>query len=117
MPQLHAGFLYGIPALMAGQIVLSMAEQIPAQGGWLGFAAGLLATVGVLLMVFGARLIRPGWGLSTLFGSGGFLELIGEHLLESVPALAWLAWMTGVLLLMIAWLVAARAVWRLARPR
>jgi hypothetical protein len=78
MPQLHAGFLYGIPALMAGQILLSMAEQIPAQGRWFGFAAGLL---------------------------------------ESVPSFAWLAWMAGVLLLTVAWLVAARTVWRLARPQ
>ena len=116
MPQLHTGFLYGIPALMAGQIVLSMAEQIPARGRWFGFAAGLLGTVGVLLMVHGARLIRPGWGLSTLFGSGGFLELIGEHLLDGVPLVAWIAWMAGVLLSTIAWLVTARTVWRLARP-
>jgi hypothetical protein len=50
MPQLHAGVLYGVPALMAGQIVLSMAEQIPAPGRWFGFAAGLLGTVGVMLM-------------------------------------------------------------------
>jgi len=87
MPQMHAGFLYGIPALMAGQIVLAMAEQIPAQG------------------------------LSTLFGSGGFLELVGEHLLDGVPALAWLAWMADALLLTVAWLVAARTVWRFARSR
>ena len=85
MPQMHAGFLYGIPALMAGQIVLAMAERIPAQG------------------------------LSTLFGSGGFLELVGEHLLDGVPALAWLAWMADTLLLTVAWLVAARTVWRFAR--
>jgi hypothetical protein len=117
MPQLHARFLYGIPALMAGQIVLSMAEQIPAQGRWFGFAAGLLGTVAVLLMVLGARLIRPGWGLSTLFGSGGFLELVGEHLLDGAPPFAGIAWMTGFLLLTVAWLVAARTVWRLLRSR
>ena len=89
MPQLPAGVLYGVPALLAGQIVLTMAEQIPADAGWAGFAAGLLGTAGVMLMVFGARQIRPGWRLSILFGSGGFLELFGEHFLDSMPVLAW----------------------------
>ena len=42
MPQLPAGVLYGVPALLAGQIVLTMAEQIPAAAGWAGFAAELL---------------------------------------------------------------------------
>ena len=115
MPQLPAGVLYGVPALLAGQIVLTMAEQIPADAGWAGFAAGLLGTAGVMLMVFGARQIRPGWRLSTVFGSGGFLELFGEHFLDSVPALAWPVWMAGVALLTVGWLVAARDVWRLAR--
>jgi hypothetical protein len=117
MPQLPASVLYGVPALLAGQIVLTMAEQIPAEGGWAGFAAGLLGTVGVMLMVFGARQIRPGWWLSSLFGIGGFLELVGEHFLDSQPALAWLAWTAGVAVLTIAWLIAARDVWQLARPR
>jgi hypothetical protein len=115
MPQLHAGVLYGVPVIMGGQILLAIAEQIPAQGRWCGFAAGLLGAVGVMLMVFGARLVQPGWGLSALFGSGGFLELTGDHLRESGPALAWIAWMAGVLLLTVAWLVAARAIWRLVR--
>jgi hypothetical protein len=44
MPQLPTGVLSGVPALMAGQIVLTMAEQIPAEGRWAGFAAGLLAS-------------------------------------------------------------------------
>jgi len=114
MPQLPAGVLYGVPALLSGQIVLTMAEQIPADAGWAGFAAGLLGTAGVMLMVFGARQIRPGWRLSTVFGSGGFLELFGEHFLDSVPALAWPVWMAGVALLTVG-LVAARDVWRLAR--
>ena len=117
MPQLPTGVLYGVPALLAGQMVLTMAEQIPAEGRWAGFAAGLLGTVGVVLMVFGAREIRPGWWLSALFGSGGFLELIGEHFLDRVPVLAWLAWTAGVALLTVGWLIAARDVWRLARPR
>ena len=117
MPQLPTGVLYGVPALMAGQIVLGMAEQIPAAGGWPGFATGLLGTAGVMLMVFGARQIRPGWRLSTVFGSGGFLELIGAHFIDRVPGLAWLALMAGVVLLTVGWLFAARDVWRLAHPR
>jgi hypothetical protein len=52
-----------------------------------------------------------------LFGSGGFLELVGEHLLDGAPPFAGIAWMTGVLLLTVAWLVAARTVWRLLRSR
>lgn len=50
MPQLPSGVLYGVPALLAGQIVLTMAEQIPADAGWAGLAAGLLGTAGVMLM-------------------------------------------------------------------
>jgi hypothetical protein len=117
MPQLPAGVLYGVPALMAGQIVLGMSEQVPADGGWAGLAAGLLGTAGVMLMVFGARQIRSGWQLSALFGSGGFLDLIGAHFLDSMPVLAWLALMTGVALLTVGWVIAARDVWRLARTR
>jgi hypothetical protein len=34
MPQLPAGVLYGVPALMAGQIVLGLAEQVlPREAG------------------------------------------------------------------------------------
>ncbi len=117
MPQLPTAVLYAFPALLAGQIVLTMAEQIPAERGWAGLAAGLLGTVGVLLMVLGARQIRPGWWPSALFGSGGFLELIGEHFRESMSVLASLAWMAGLALLTVAWLVTARDVWRLVRPR
>jgi hypothetical protein len=51
-----------------------------------------------------------------VFG-GGFLELIGEHFLDSASGLAWLAWTAGVALLTVGWLIAARDVWRLARPR
>src|SRR5258705_1542424 len=78
MPQLPAGVLYGVPALLAGQIVLTMAEQIPADAGWAGFTAGLLGTAGGMLMGFGARQIRPGWRLSTAFAGGGFLALFGR---------------------------------------
>jgi hypothetical protein len=51
-----------------------------------------------------------------VFG-GGFLELIGEHFLDSASGLAWLAWTAGVALLTVGWLIAARDVWRLARLR
>jgi hypothetical protein len=33
MPQLPAGVFYGVSALLAGQIVLGLAEQILAEGG------------------------------------------------------------------------------------
>jgi hypothetical protein len=117
MPQLPAGVLYGFPRSWPARSGLTMAEQMPGDAGWAGFATGLLGTAGVMLMVFGVRQIRPGWRLCTLFGSGGFLELIGEHFLDGMLVLAWLAWMAGVLFLTVGWLVAARDVWRLARPR
>jgi hypothetical protein len=64
MPQLPAGVLYGVPALLAGQIVLGLAEQIPAEGGWAGFAAGLRGTAPVLAwlaLMAGVALLTVGW--------------------------------------------------------
>ena len=64
MPQLPAGVLYGVPALLAGQIVLGLAEQIPAEGGGAGFAAGFLGTAPVLAwlaLMAGVALLTVGW--------------------------------------------------------